>query len=77
MTHDPSIPPKPIPLTVLPEHIPADLKSLNQWVIWKYFYKADLGYWDKPPLDANKSGNAAKSTDPKTWATCEKALTTC
>ena len=45
-------------------------------MIWRYFYKPDLGYWDKPPLDANRSGNAAKSTDPKTWAPFEKALST-
>lgn len=67
-------PPKPSPLPVIPEHIPAELAALNQWLIWRYFYKTDLGYWDKPPLDANKSGNAGKSTDPKTWATFEKAL---
>ena len=69
-------PPKPIPLLVIPEQIPAELKALDQWLIWRYFYKPDLGYWDKPPLDANKSGNAAKSTDPKTWATFDKALST-
>jgi hypothetical protein len=56
MTHDKSIPPKPIPLVVLPQNIPEGLKILNQWLIWKYFYKADLGYWDKPPLDANQRG---------------------
>ena len=67
-------PPKPVPLVLLPEHIPTDLKALHQWVIWRYIYKPDLGYWDKPPLDATKSGNAAKSTDPKTWATFDKAL---
>jgi putative DNA primase/helicase len=70
-------PPKPSALPVQPEHIPGDLKALNQWLIWRYFYKPDLGYWDKPPLNANKSGNAAKSTDPKTWATFDKALSTC
>jgi putative DNA primase/helicase len=74
MTHEPNIPPKPIPLTVLPDAIPPELKALDQWLIWKYFYKPDLGYWDKPPLDANKSGNTAKSTDPKTYATFDKAL---
>ena len=69
-------PPKPIPLLVIAEHIPADLKTLDQWLVWRYFYKPNLGSWDKPPLDANKSGNAAKSTDPKTWATFDKALST-
>lgn len=74
MTHTDSIPPKPIPLIVLPKNIPTDLKALYQWLIWNYSWKAELGYWDKPPLDANKSGNAGSSTNPKTWASCEKAL---
>jgi NrS-1 polymerase HBD domain len=74
MTHNPNIPPKPVPLVVLPEHIPADLKALDQWLIWRYFWKADLGYYDKPPLDANKSGNAGSCTNANTYATFEKAL---
>jgi putative DNA primase/helicase len=74
MTHTDNIPPKPIPLVVIPENIPAELKALEQWLIWRYFWKADLGYYDKPPLDANKSGNAGKSTDPKTWSTFGKAF---
>jgi hypothetical protein len=74
MTHGPNIPPKPIPLVVLPNNIPTDLKALDQWLVWRYFLKD--GDWTKPPLDANKSGNAGSSTDPKTWATVEKALST-
>jgi Virulence-associated protein E len=74
MQSDREIPSRPQALHVIPEQIPDPLITLDQWLIWKYFYKADLGYWDKPPLDANKSGNAAKSTDSKTWATFEKAL---
>ena len=77
-TADPTVgqarPPKPIPLQVIPDQIPAELKALDQWLIWRYLYKPDLGYWDKPPLNANQHGNTAKSTDPKTWATFEKAL---
>ena len=74
MPHNSNIPPKPDSLVVIPENIPIDLTTLNQWLIWRYFYKPDLGYWDKPPLDANKSGNAGKSTDPRTWASFAKAL---
>ena len=86
MTHNPNNtvdettgqdrPPKPTPLPVMAKQIPTDLKTLDQWLIWRYFYKPDLGYWDKPPLDANRSGNAGKSTDPKTWASFDKALST-
>jgi hypothetical protein len=48
MTHTDNIPPKPIPLVVIPENIPAELKALDQWLIWKYFWKPDLGYYDEP-----------------------------
>jgi hypothetical protein len=74
MTHAHNIPPKPVALKVIPEPIPAELKALDQWLIWRYFWKAELGHFDKPPLDANKSGNAGKSTDPKTWASFEKVF---
>ena len=76
MPHNSNIPPKPIALLVRPEHIPSALRDLPQWLIWRYFYKPDLGYFDKPPLDANKSGNAGSSTNRKTWATFDKALQT-
>jgi putative DNA primase/helicase len=65
--------PRPQPLPVTPEHIPAELKALPQWVIWRYFWLADRHQWDKPPLNA-RTGNAASSTNPKTWGTFDDAM---
>jgi hypothetical protein len=74
MPHDSNIPPKPIPLVVLPENIPTDLRAFDQWLIWNYAWKPVEAYFDKPPLDANKSGNLGSSTKSSTWATFTKAL---
>jgi hypothetical protein len=65
--------PKPTPLPVLPENIPAELKAVPHWVVWRYVEKPDK--WDKPPLDA-RTGKTAKSTDPQTWATFAEAVGT-
>lgn len=64
-------PPKPVPLTVIPEHIPAELKAIDQWVAWRYFWQK--GKWDKPPLQSH-GGNAASTTNPKTWSTFDAAI---
>ena len=64
---------RPTSLPVTPEHIPAELKALPQWVIWRYFWKADKRKWDKPPLNA-RIGNAASSTNLKTWSTFDQAM---
>jgi putative DNA primase/helicase len=64
--------PRPLALPVKPEHIPAELKALPQWVVWRYVWKPNLKKWDKPPLMA-RLGTAASSTNPKTWTTFEAA----
>ena len=76
MTHNPNNsvdqttgqarPPKPIPLQVMPENIPAELKSLDQWVCWRYSWDEDAEKWTKYPLNPH-TGNMASSTDKKTW----------
>jgi primase-polymerase (primpol)-like protein len=58
---------------VKPEQIPAELKALPQWVIWRYFWLAIRLKWDKPPLNA-RTGNAASTTDANTWAPFVRAL---
>ncbi len=69
-------PERPQPLAVIPENIPAALKELPQWCVWKYVLETDEATgeqgWDKPPLCAR--GGSASSTDPKTWSTFEAAL---
>jgi putative DNA primase/helicase len=71
MTHETNIPPKPIPLVVIPEHIPDTLKAIDQWVVWRYFWQK--GKWDKPPLQS-RGGNLASTNNPKTWGTFDAAM---
>ena len=51
-------PPKPVPPAVLEEGIPAELKGLDQWVLWDYVLKGND--WTKPPY-------RAKNNEPSTW----------
>ena len=64
---------KPKPLPVLPEGIPAGLKNKPQWVCWDYIRKE--GKWNKVPITP-ATGEWAKSNDPSTWGTFEKAFDT-
>jgi len=63
---------RPRTLAVQPEHIPAELKALRQWVVWRYENRE--GKWTKPPLNPRASGRYAKATDPATWGTYQHAL---
>jgi len=63
------LPPCPIPLQVNFEVVPTDLRSHNQWVLWKYEWKKGKdtkpGKWDKPPYTIQ--GRHASATDSRTW----------
>jgi hypothetical protein len=76
-TARPAQPAVPRALPVLVEAIPAELKAIDTWVVWRYKWKTPAkgkaGKWDKPPLDA-RTGKPASSTDPKTWTTFASAL---
>ena len=61
---------KPKPLPVKPEGIQAGLKLRRQWVCWDYIPKE--GKWTKVPITP-ATGVWAKSNDPSTWDTFEKA----
>lgn len=58
-------------LTVIPENIPAELKALPQWLVWKLVPRD--GKPTKIPFDA-KTGRAGKSNDPATWSGFDIAL---
>lgn len=60
-----AIPPRPTALPVNPDEIPQELKSRQQWVVWRFTWKAKEQKWDKPPLQVN--GKPAKANDPGTW----------
>ena len=68
---------RPVALPVRADGIPQELKERHQWIVWRYVWKPSNGdkpgKWDKPPFDA-KTGQAAKSNDPKTWAPFDAAL---
>ncbi len=49
------------------EHIPQELRERPQWVTWTYLDD------QKVPFDA-RTGKAAKSDDPATWANFDAAV---
>ncbi len=51
--------------------IPAELKELAQWVLWKYTTVS--GRVTKVPFDA-KNGRKASTTNPATWSSLDQAL---
>ncbi len=69
------LPPKPnfLPFTDLPA-LPAlaCLQARAQWVVWDYRLNKGRTKWTKPPLRAADCQNASHS-DPKTWATYDRA----
>ena len=64
--------PKHIALPIIPENIPAELKTLIQWVCWRYEWVNNK--WTKVPINPRTLGYA-KSNDPATWSSFEAALT--
>ena len=65
---------KPDTLPVFPENIPTLLTDLDQWVLWRWTWKADRSKWDKPPL--NPAGHEISITAPTNWLTFAEALAT-
>jgi primase-polymerase (primpol)-like protein len=65
--------PRPVALSVKPEHIPEELKALPQWMTWGYVWQQEK--WDKPPRHA-RTGRLASSTDVKTWSSFDDAIRT-
>lgn len=54
-------------------NIPAELRSLNQWVLWRYAERD--GKMTKIPLTF--TGHGASVIDPKTWCSFEQAVAVC
>ncbi|OGQ96502.1 MAG: hypothetical protein A2521_09465 [Deltaproteobacteria bacterium RIFOXYD12_FULL_57_12] len=61
---------KPTPLPVLSANIPQALKSVPQWVCWKYEWNGKK--WTKPPFQPN--GFKASKTTPQHYSTFDKVL---
>ena len=60
-----------IPLPVIAENIPKELKTLNQWLVWRYQNRE--GKLTKVPINA-RTRKFAKSNDPATWCDFQTAL---
>lgn len=52
--------------------IPHELRSLDHWVVWKY--RTRSGKSTKVPFQSLLPGSEAKTDDPSTWSTFERAL---
>ena len=66
-------PPRPDALSFNSESIPDILTGVSQWVAWHYKFDTDRNDWTKIPINV-MTGQFAKSTDPNTWASFDKAL---
>jgi hypothetical protein len=51
--------------------IPEELKSLRQWVLWRYEFRGDA--WTKIPYQPLKLKAKAKADDPTTWGSFDLA----
>lgn len=54
-----------------PNNVPAELKALDQWIVWKWVTRE--GKRTKPPFDAN-TGRPGDATDPTIWLSFERAI---
>jgi putative DNA primase/helicase len=70
---------KPHALPPRLESIPAELRGLDQFGVWRFeeFVDEETGEieWDKIPINA-RSGRRASSTNPSTWTTFDRAVRT-
>jgi putative DNA primase/helicase len=64
---------RPVALRVSPDAIPAELKSIDAWVTWRYELDKRQE-WAKVPYQQDISVKAS-TTDPETWASFEKVIT--
>ncbi len=67
---------KPVPLVVIAEQIPAELKDRAQWVSWAYEPKKNKPEeWTKPPyISMAPQRTKASSTDRATWSSFDQTL---
>src|SRR5438128_2141959 len=65
---------------VLFENIPAELRSLPRWVVWRYEYRENdpkptkIPYCSQAICERDIHAPRASSTDPSTWTTFDQAV---
>ena len=65
---------QPFPATAIDvDSIPEELKELNQWVCWRLEHRPNSPKPTKVPLNPS-TGSRASSTNPRTWARFERAV---
>lgn len=68
---------RPNPKKVRFQNISADLKNLDQWLLWRYEWQPAAnkgkGKWTKVPYQAKNPHALASSTNAATWSPFEKA----
>jgi len=62
---------KPTALVVKPDSIPAEIKAIIAWVVWRYEWVREK--WTKVPYRTGGAINAS-STDPSTWGKFDSAI---
>ena len=62
---------KPDYLKPIAENIPAELKTIPHWVLWRASWKEKEQKWSKVPYSVHTI-HCAKSNDPKSWADFDK-----
>lgn len=60
-----------VPLPVIPENIPTELKRFAQWLVWRVVVRD--GKPSKVPFNA-RTGRFGKTNDPATWCDFETAM---
>jgi len=53
---------------------PSEMLALPQWVPYRMVWKPELSKFDKVPINPNTGANA-KSNDPRTWGSFDRAVT--
>ena len=70
--------PRPSPLPVNVDGIPAVMRAALRWVLWIYTWRephnGKPGKWTKPPYMAVSPDEPAYTTDPRTWGGLDDAL---
>lgn len=56
-----------------PSGIPEELRTRNQWVVWRYELTLDRSNYTKVPYRADNPERGASTTNPETWATFDEA----
>lgn len=64
----------PVPLSIVGENIPSELRKLAQWVVWKWEERETDGKPTKVPYCADRPEYKASTTNQRTWATYSQAL---